>query len=135
LCRKLGWTYTRYADDLTFSTSGEAAQRIGYLLARVRHIAQDEGFAVNEKKTRVQRRNSQQSVTGLVVNDTVGVPRRTARRLRAMLHRARREGLASQNRSGRPHFLNWLRGVIAYIQMGRQTTGQRLRAALGNLLR
>ena len=54
---QLGWNYTRYADDLTFSADGEAAAKVGYLLARIRHIAQDEGFAVNEKKTRVQRRN------------------------------------------------------------------------------
>jgi RNA-directed DNA polymerase len=90
ICRKLGWTYTRYADDLTFSTSGEAPQQIGYLLARVRHIARDEGFAVNEKKTRMQRRNSQQSVTGLVVNDAVGVPRRG--RLKGRLKGGRLKG-------------------------------------------
>ena len=104
LCQKLGWTYTRYADDLTFSASGEAAGKVGYLLARVRHIAQDEGFAVNEPKTRVQRRNTAQCVTGLVVNDSVGVPRKTARRLRAILHRARTDGLATQNRRRGPTF-------------------------------
>ncbi|HZN34707.1 MAG TPA: reverse transcriptase family protein, partial [Pirellulaceae bacterium] len=134
LCRKLGWTYTRYADDLTFSAGGETATKVGYLLARVRHIAQDEGFAVNEPKTRVQRRNTRQSVTGLVVNDAVGVPRRTARRLRAILHRARREGLAAQNRSGRPHYLNWIRGMIAYIAMARQAPGRRLRERLGQIV-
>lgn len=135
LCQRIGWTYSRYADDLTFSASGEAAGKVGYLLARVRHITQDEGFAVNEKKTRVQRRNTAQCVTGLVVNDAVGVPRKTARRLRAILHRARREGLAAQNRSQRPNYLNWLRGMVAYVQMGRAETGRRLRAALGNLVR
>jgi hypothetical protein len=69
----------------------------------VRHIAHDEGFAVNEKKTRVQRRNAAQGVTGLVVNDRVAVPRTTVRRLRAILHRARREGLAAQNRHNHPN--------------------------------
>ena len=29
LCRKLGWTYTRYADDLTFSADGETATKVG----------------------------------------------------------------------------------------------------------
>ena len=43
-------------DDLTFSASGDVATKPGYLLARLRHIAQDEEFAVNEDKTRVQRR-------------------------------------------------------------------------------
>ena len=75
-----------------------------------------------------------QSVTGLVVNDAVGVPRKTVRRLRAILHRARREGLAAQNRSQRPHYVSWLRGMIAYVAMARQAPGRRLRDMLGKIL-
>ena len=91
LAGKLGITYTRYADDLTFSGDGELEGRVGYLMARVRHIAQDEGFAVNEAKSRVLRRNAAQVVTGLVVNGRPGVPRAEVRRLRAILHRARKK--------------------------------------------
>ena len=57
LAGKLGLIYTRYADDLTFSGDGELEGRVGYLMARVRHIAGDEGFAVNEAKSRVLRPN------------------------------------------------------------------------------
>ena len=117
ICAKLGWTYTRYADDLSFSASGEAAPRIGYLLARVRHIVGEEGFAVNESKTRVQRRSAQQSVTGVVVNERPGVPRKLIRRLRAILHHAQTEGVAAQNRQKHPHFEQWLTGMLAYVQM------------------
>jgi RNA-directed DNA polymerase len=126
----LGWNYTRYADDLTFSTSGDAAARVGYLLARVRHIAADEGFAVNEPKTRVLRRHTAQTVTGVVVNDRPGVPRGLVRRLRAILHHARREGLASQNRAGHRDFESWLRGMIAYVAMINPEQGARLQQAL-----
>ena len=45
---------------------------------------------VNGKKTRVQRNNMRQSVTGIVVNDKRSIDRRTIRRLRAILHNARR---------------------------------------------
>ncbi|MFK7787975.1 MAG: reverse transcriptase family protein, partial [Phycisphaeraceae bacterium] len=126
IAKKLGWTYTRYADDLTLSASGEQADRVGYLLARLRHIAQDEGFAVNEKKTRVQRRNTRQSVTGLGVNDKLGVPRKTVRRIRAILHRASFEGLAAQNRENQPNFEAWLAGMIAYIEMVNPQQGREL---------
>src|SRR5439155_848714 len=53
LAAKMGLTYTRYADDLTFSGDEGLSERLGYVMARVRHLAAEEGFAVNEKKTRV----------------------------------------------------------------------------------
>jgi len=126
LGRTLGWTYTRYADDLTFSASGEAADRAGYLLARLRHIASDEGFSVNEAKTRILRRNTAQKVTGIVVNKRAGAPRKLVRRLRAILHRARTEGLEAQNRENHPHFEGWVSGMIAYISMVNSEQGRKL---------
>lgn len=134
IAKKLGWTYTRYADDLTFSApTREADAQLGYLLARIRHIALDEGFAVNEKKTRVHRRSSAQKVTGIVVNESPHVPRATVRRVRAILHRAKTEGLAAQNRDHLPHFEAWLRGTIAYISMVNPTQAKPLAAALAEI--
>jgi retron-type reverse transcriptase len=133
LCAKLGLAYTRYADDLTFSASSGFNDKVAYLLARVRHIAQEEGFALNPKKTRVKRPNTRQTVTGLVVNDNPGVPRSLLRRLRAILHRARTEGLAAQNRHGEPNFRAWLEGMIAYVAMSRPAVGEKLRLALGKV--
>jgi retron-type reverse transcriptase len=130
LARKLGLTYTRYADDLTLSAAPGFRDRIGYLIARVRHIAANEGFAVNTKKTRVLRPDSRQTVTGLVVNTAPSVPRHVVRRLRAILHRAKTEGLAAQNRSGHPNFRGWVEGMIAYVAMVRPDVGRNLRAAL-----
>jgi len=135
IAAKLGWQYTRYADDLTFSTTGEQAANIGYLLARLRHIAQEEGFAINEKKTRVARPNAQQSVTGVVVNQRTGAPRKLVRRLRAILHRAKTEGLAAQNREDHPHFEGWLRGNIEYVNMLNPQQGAPLREAFEALQR
>src|SRR5207237_8029639 len=120
--------FARYADDLTFSGDDGLESRVGFLMACVRHIAQDEGFTVNESKTRVLRRNTAQMVTGLVVNDRPGVRRDEVRRLRAILHRARTEGLDAQNRTRRPHFRAWLRGKIAYVGMARPAVGTKLRA-------
>ncbi|MGI9456163.1 MAG: reverse transcriptase family protein [Aeoliella sp.] len=117
LADTLGWTYTRYADDMTFSTSSDAGRRVGYLLARLRHIASDEGFQLHPNKTRVLRPSARQTVTGIVVNDRAGVPRKTIRQLRAILHNAKRTGLDAQNRYDHPHFESWLAGMIAYVRM------------------
>lgn len=132
IAAKLSWTYTRYADDLTFSADAEPAARAGYLLARLRHIAQDEGFSVNEKKTRIQRKSASQQVTGIIVNQRPGVPRKVVRRLRAILHRARHDGLAAQER-GRPRFQAWLRGMISYIHMVNPDQARPLQLALDAL--
>lgn len=127
LATKLNISYTRYADDLTFSGDAELKERVGYVMARARHIAEDEGFVVNEKKSRVLRRNAAQEVTGLVVNDHPSVPRQERRRLRAILHRAKKEGLATQNREGRENFPSWLQGMIAYVSMSQPELGQKLK--------
>jgi retron-type reverse transcriptase len=130
LARKLGLTYTRYADDLTFSAGPGFRDKVGYLIARVRHVAADEGFVVNAKKTRVLRPESRQTVTGLVVNVAPAVPRRVVRRLRAILHRAKAEGLEAQNREGHPNFRGWVEGMIAYVAMAKPEVGRVLRKAL-----
>jgi RNA-directed DNA polymerase len=134
LANKLTLTYTRYADDLTFSGDDRLNDRVGYLMACVRHIAEDEGYTVNEKKSRVLRRSTAQLVTGLVVNERPSVRRRELRRLRAILHRARTEGLEHQNREGRPNFLAWLQGKIAYVRMARPEIGAKLHAELRQIL-
>ena len=133
LAEKLGFTYTRYADDLTFSGSAEAAAKTGYLLARVRHIVADENLTVNETKTRVQRPNTRQTVTGIVVNKRPNVSRRTTRRLRAILHQAKKNGLLAQNREQRDNFVDWLGGMIAYVQMVNPEKGKRLREGLNSV--
>ncbi len=133
LAAKLGWTYSRYADDLTFSASGEPAKLSGYLLARLRHIAEDEHFVVNEKKTRLQRPNTAQTVTGIVVNQRPNVPRRTLRRLRAILHHAKKEGLPAQNHAQLPNFEAWLGGMIAYVHMVNPDQARPLREAMAQI--
>jgi retron-type reverse transcriptase len=128
-CQKLGFAYTRYADDLSFSAA-TADANVGLLLARVRHIVQEEGFAINPKKGRVMRRKARQEVTGVVVNDKLGAGRNEIRQLRAILHNAKKTGLAAQNRGEHPHFEAWLRGKIGYIMMIDRRKGSELSAAL-----
>jgi RNA-directed DNA polymerase len=130
---KAGWTYTRYADDLTFSAMKATRGDVGMAMAVVRHVAQDEGFALNPRKGRVQPRSSRQLVTGIVVNSKPGVPREQVRRLRAILHQAKKTGLEAQNKEKRPDFKAWLRGMIAYVQMVDAAKGQKLMAQLDAL--
>lgn len=133
MARKHGWTYTRYADDLTFSAGADRADDIGRLKASVRHIVTEEGFRLHPRKGRVQHRATRQTVTGIVVNDRPAVPRDEVRRLRAILHQAQRDGLAAQNRQGIPHFEAWLRGKVAYLAMVDPEKGRPMLAELDAL--
>lgn len=128
-----GWAYTRYADDLTFScpdAAGADAAEPGRLLTAVRNIITDEGFQEQPDKTKVLRRNQRQEVTGLVVNQRPKLPREELRRLRAILHRARHEGLEAQNREGHPCFLAWLQGMISWVAVTDRTQAAKLQAQL-----
>lgn len=133
MASKLNWKYTRYADDLTWSTTGDVTPSVGYVLARMRHIVEDEGFELNHAKTRIQRRSTQQSVTGVVVNDRMSVPRQTIRQVRAILHNARQTGLDAQNRDGHAHFRDWLSGMIGWITMVNPDQGRKLQSELTQL--
>ncbi len=88
-----GATYTRYADDLTFSFADDPGGRaIHSLVQIVSRIARDEQYVVHKRrKLHVRRSHQRQQVTGLVVNDRVNLPRATRRWLRAVV-RAHRRG-------------------------------------------
>jgi hypothetical protein len=76
----------------------------------------------------VLRRNTAQRVTGLVVNDKPTIKREELRQLRAILHRAKTEGLDAQNRDGRPNYREWLKGKLAYVKMVRPDLGEKMLA-------
>ena len=119
---------------LTFSAPEGKRGEVARLLARVRHVVEEEGFAINPKKGRVQRRGGRQLVTGIVVNERPHVAREEVRRLRAILHGAKRTGLEAQNREGRPNFEAWLRGKLAYLAMVDRERGARMLAELDLLV-
>jgi len=66
--------YTRYADDVTFSLNEKDPKAAKCLLKSARKIAENEGFRINSKKTRVMNKNRRQEVTGVVVNDVCNSP-------------------------------------------------------------
>lgn len=116
LARKFGGDYTRYADDLTFSGFQDMADNTGRLLRLVRHIVETEGFVVNESKTRIMRKGSQQRVTGVVVNEKTNLPRHEFDKIKAIIHNCIKHGPASQNRDQVEYFQEHLRGRVAHAQ-------------------
>ena len=87
--REIGATYTRYADDLTFSFPTDDPHHIRYVIRLTTYIVGREGYELHlRKKLQIRRQHDRQQVTGLVVNERVNLPRSTRRWLRAVEHRA-----------------------------------------------
>ncbi len=75
--------YSRYADDLTFSS--DAAIETNTLLNIIGLIRKN-NFDINSNKLRIRPANRRQIVTGLTVNEKVNVNRKLLKKTRAMLH-------------------------------------------------
>ncbi|MDR3141778.1 MAG: reverse transcriptase family protein [Tannerellaceae bacterium] len=89
-CRENHLQFTRYADDLTFSSNefipDEAIHRIKELIRR-------NGFETNEKKVYLKSSRHKQTVTGLTVNEKVNADRKRLKKIRAMLHDSTKNGI------------------------------------------
>lgn len=97
-------SYSRYADDITFSTNLAAIpaelgtireDNILTLSKELRDIIENNQFVVNESKIRFAGRNNRQEVTGLIVNEKINVKRTYIRRIRSMLYAWERFGIAN----------------------------------------
>lgn len=82
-CERSGLTYTRYADDLTFSSNNEITN--DHILDLINLIKKN-NFRINSKKLRIKTKCQKQTVTGLTVNEKVNVDRKLLKKTRAMLH-------------------------------------------------
>ncbi|MFM8272865.1 MAG: reverse transcriptase family protein [Gemmata sp.] len=143
-------TYTRYADDLTFSFPKAEGMNLGRFRWWVDQVCQQEGFVVNQQKFRVIRDSQRQVVTGIVVNEAVRVPRELRRELRAILHNCEKNGLKAEAKKWaaavkkhdpvlkckvRPEkFAGHLRGIAAYLNMVQPEHGGPLLRRVNELL-
>lgn len=79
-----GLLYSRYADDLTFSSNTYIGAEVAEKIAE---IIQASGFAENREKRRFKGPGGRKTVTGLVVNDYVQLPREWRKNFRSLVHR------------------------------------------------
>jgi retron-type reverse transcriptase len=126
IARRIEATYTRYADDLTFSGNATLARRAKRLAHLVAVVAGEEGFELNFHKTRVMRRTARQTVTGVVVNAHPNLPRVEFDQLKAILTNCVRHGPAGQNRDRHPDFRRHLAGKVAHLSAVNPARGRKL---------
>lgn len=86
LAKKFDCTYSRYADDITFSANRNVFQKDGIFITEMLRIIEDQNFRINPAKTRLQKSAWRQEVTGLVVNTKVNVNQRYTKKIRTIIH-------------------------------------------------
>lgn len=115
--------YSRYADDLTFSSNFEITKSH---LDDLSVIINTHHFTINPKKTRLNLNHRKQTATGIIINKKVNVDRKIIKMVRAMLYDALQNGVSKatikhfrlkneMNKTSNTYFLNRLDGYINFI--------------------
>ncbi|TAL38970.1 MAG: RNA-directed DNA polymerase [Alphaproteobacteria bacterium] len=121
-----GYQYTRYADDLAFSGPSSLAGRARFIEALTGAIAQEEGFSLNHRKTRLRLASQRQRLAGVVVNERVNCSRADWDRLKATLHNCVKHGPESQNHDKHPDFKAHLKGRVTHAAWLNPSRGGKL---------
>ena len=133
VAKRFGLHYSRYADDMTFSSMHNVYQEGSDFRIEIERIIEEQGFKMNEKKTRLLRDGQRQEVTGLTVNSVVNVSRKYISDLRWLLSVWEKEGYAKAYslfypkykiekgyiKKGEPVMENVIGGKLNYLKMVR----------------
>lgn len=130
-----GCQYSRYVDDITFSSDNHVFNsRFEKTLTK---IIETEGFRLNISKTRILSKSDRQEVTGIVVNEKINVNRKFVRKVRAMIHTLSQEGIYDGQDELKPLVMSTLGslGFIRQIRGADDQLYQRMNNQLISLLR
>lgn len=131
VARRFGLRYSRYADDITFSSQHNVYQKESDFIKEFNRIIVQQGFQVNEVKTRLQKQGYRQEVTGLIINDKVNVQSRYIKQLRSWLYLWETYGYDKAYqyflndyisdkgyvKKGKPNMINVIAGKLEYLKM------------------
>jgi len=115
--------YSRYADDLTFSSDTKISNDT---ILDIINLIKKNNFEINQKKLRLKTANRKQTVTGLIVNEKANVDRKLLKKIRAMLHDFTVNGIDIATRNHfklqgiietkhKEKFINRLQGYINFV--------------------
>ncbi len=131
VAKRFGLQYSRYADDITFSSMHNVYQPESDFLKELHRIIAEQNFHIKESKTRLQKEGYRKEVTGLVVNENVNVHNRYIKQLRMWLYYwesygyERASGFFLQQyiadkshvKKGKPDMANVIAGKLDYLKM------------------
>ena len=131
LAKRFNMNYSRYADDITFSSMRYVYSKRGKFMLELKRIIEGQGFTINETKTRLQKRGDRQEVTGIIVSDKLNVTQKYVRDIRNILYMWDRYGYnvaygkffpkykeeKGHVKKGNPDLINVINGKLMYLKM------------------
>lgn len=116
--------YSRYADDLSFSSNKDVFN--AHFIESICEILTEENFEINDKKTRIRTNRESQQVTGLIVNEKVNIKKEYLQKVRAMLNNWEKGGMFYAEQIFKKHqplnkvnynFKSVLLGHLSFLQL------------------
>lgn len=131
VAKRFGLKYSRYADDITFSSMHNVYQPEGEFLKELHRIIAEQNFQIQESKTRLQKDGYRKEVTGLLVNEKTNVQQRYIKQLRMWLYYWERYGYERASefflqqfiadkghvKKGESNIANVISGKLDYLKM------------------
>ncbi len=131
LAKRFGLHYSRYADDITFSSMHNVYQQQSAFRNELERVITEQHFTINNAKTRLRHCSTRQEVTGLTVGAKINVSRKYVKDVRAILHIWEKYGYNAafatfyprynsekcQLRRGTPDLSNVISGKLCYLKM------------------
>ena len=131
VAKRFGLKYSRYADDITFSSMQNVYQPESEFLKELNRIIAEQNFHIKESKTRLQKEGYRKEVTGLLVNEKANVQQRYIKQLRMWLYYWERYGYERASgfflqqyitdkghvKNGKPEMANVISGKLDYLKM------------------
>ena len=131
LAKRFNMNYTRYADDITFSSMHYVYGKQGKFMLELERIITEQRFTINEAKTRLQKKGSRQEVTGIIVSEKLNVPQKYVRDIRNILYIWDRYGYnvayskffpkykieKGHVKKGNPDLMSVVEGKLLYLKM------------------
>lgn len=131
-----GLVYTRYADDLTFSTNDNSIEKH---ILKIKEIVEESEYQINESKTHVMKDNYRKIVTGLIVNEKVKVPKSFKNKLRQEIFYCKKYGISQHlnavGRNSAVNFKEYMYGKAYFIKMVEKELGDYYLNELDELFR
>jgi len=131
VAKRFGLKYSRYADDITFSSMHNVYKPDSDFLKELHRIIAEQNFYIKESKTRLQKNGYRKEVTGLLVNEKANVQQRYIKQLRMWLYYWERYGYERASgfflqqyiadkghvKNGKPDMVNVISGKLDYLKM------------------